>query len=105
VEALTPCPVSIGIYVLPTKSDGQIERLCSPRPRPACGTLVAQPASDLGHSARPSVARAEPAERDTQIRRLALVKASAEYCAARPELGPHDVLAIAQVWEQWVVEC
>jgi hypothetical protein len=43
------------------------------------------------------------AERDRTITRLAVLKAAAEFGAARPDLRSRDVLAIASVWERWVL--
>jgi len=50
--------------------------------------------------------RSEPAsgqhERNRTITRLAVLKAAAEFGAARPSLKSGDVLAIAASWERWV---
>jgi hypothetical protein len=43
-------------------------------------------------------------DRNTEIRRLALLKAAADFAASRPDLTPDDVLAVARQWESWVVE-
>jgi hypothetical protein len=43
------------------------------------------------------------ADRNTEIRRLALVKAAADYAAAR-DLDPEDVIRLAAQWEEWVVD-
>jgi hypothetical protein len=43
-------------------------------------------------------------DRNTEIRRLALIKAAADYAATRPELSPEDVLGVARGWERWIVE-
>ena len=40
--------------------------------------------------------------RDRTITRLAVLKAAAEFGAARPSLKSGDVLAIAASWERWV---
>ena len=40
--------------------------------------------------------------RDRTITRLAVLKAAAEFGAARPNLKSGDVLAIATSWERWV---
>lgn len=40
--------------------------------------------------------------RNAEIRRLALVKAAADYAARRSDLTPEDVMAIAAQWEGWV---
>jgi len=42
-------------------------------------------------------------DRDRTITRLAVLKAAAEFGAARPELRSRDVIAIAAVWERWVL--
>jgi hypothetical protein len=46
---------------------------------------------------------ATAADRNTEIRRLALVKAAADYATTRPDLTPEDVTAIAAQWETWVL--
>jgi hypothetical protein len=43
-------------------------------------------------------------DRNTEIRRLALLKAAADFAATRPDLTPDDVLAVARQWETWVIE-
>lgn len=45
---------------------------------------------------------AAPSARDRTISRLAILKAAAEFGAARPSLKSGDVLAIAASWERWV---
>lgn len=42
-------------------------------------------------------------DRDRTITRLAVLKAAAEFGAARPELKSGDVLTIAESWEIWVL--
>src|SRR5215831_4093872 len=42
-------------------------------------------------------------DRDRTITRLAVLKAAAEFGAARPDLRSRDVIAIAAVWERWVL--
>jgi len=42
------------------------------------------------------------AGRETAITRLACLKASAAFCASRPELKSADLLALAEGMEQWV---
>jgi len=42
------------------------------------------------------------AGRETAITRLAVLKAAAEFCAARPELKSADLLALAERMEAWV---
>jgi hypothetical protein len=62
-------------------------------------TNGAQPARNdaTGHGA-PS-----GADRDRTITRLAVLKAAAEFGASRPDLRSRDVIAIAAVWERWVL--
>jgi len=36
------------------------------------------------------------------IRRLAVLKAAAEFCAARPDVKSADVLKVADIWLAWV---
>lgn len=60
--------------------------------------------SDPAPAAPPPAASATPnADRNTEIRRLALVKAAADYAAAR-ELDPEDVIRLAAQWEEWVTD-
>jgi hypothetical protein len=47
--------------------------------------------------------RGEGRGRDSTITRLAVLKAAAEFGAARPNLKSGDVLAIAATWERWIV--
>ena len=55
-------------------------------------------------SAGLGASRATPnADRNTEIRRLALIKAAADYAAARG-LDAEDVVPLAAQWEEWVVE-
>jgi hypothetical protein len=49
-----------------------------------------------------SDAPAVPSQRDRTITRLAVLKAAAEFGAARPNLKSGDVLAIAATWERWI---
>jgi len=44
-----------------------------------------------------------PSEKDRTITRLAVLKAAAAFGASRPELRSRDVIAIAAVWERWVL--
>jgi hypothetical protein len=60
----------------------------------ADGSEIAQP-----RSAAPGAASAQ---RDRTITRLAVLKAAAEFGAARGNLKSGDVLAIAASWEKWV---
>ena len=45
---------------------------------------------------------AAPSTRDRTITRLAILKAAAEFGAARPNLKSGDVLVIAATWERWI---
>jgi hypothetical protein len=45
---------------------------------------------------------ATPSTKDRTITRLAILKAAAEFGAARPNLKSGDVLAIAATWERWI---
>jgi hypothetical protein len=45
---------------------------------------------------------AAPSVKDRTITRLAVLKAAAEFGAARPSLKSGDVLAIAASWERWI---
>ncbi|MDQ3699514.1 MAG: hypothetical protein M3442_01170 [Chloroflexota bacterium] len=51
-----------------------------------------------------ATATGRPADRNTEIRRLALLKAAAEYAAPRAEMTADDVLAVAILWEAWITE-
>ncbi len=65
------------------------------------------PALRTRRAATPT-APARPADRgpdrNTEIRRLALLKAAAEYAAPRPDMTADDVLAVAIQWEAWVTD-
>ena len=50
-----------------------------------------------------SVSSTPNADRNTEIRRLALIKAAADYAAAR-NLDAEEVVTLASQWEQWVVD-
>lgn len=50
--------------------------------------------------ARPSVT---PSDKERTITRLAVLKAAAEFGAARPSVKSADVLLIAESWERWVL--
>jgi hypothetical protein len=50
-----------------------------------------------------SHAPAAPSAKDRTITRLAVLKAAAEFSAARPSLKSGEVLKIAESWERWVV--
>src|SRR3954452_23985205 len=58
----------------------------------------AGPAPIAGGSDAPS-----PSPKDRTITRLAVLKAAAEFGAARPNLKSGDVLAIAASWERWIM--
>ena len=61
-------------------------------------------ASPESASAGPTASRSTPnADRNTEIRRLALIKAAADYAASRG-LDAEDVVPLAARWEEWVVE-
>lgn len=57
------------------------------------------PAPVAGGSDAPMSAKTD---RDRTITRLAVLKAAAEFGAARPNLKSGDVLSIAAVWEKWI---
>lgn len=46
---------------------------------------------------------AAPDNRNAEIRRLALIKAAADFAATRTDLDPEDVQAIAAQWEGWII--
>lgn len=41
--------------------------------------------------------------KDRTITRLAVLKASAEFAASRPQATSGDVLKVAEAWEHWVL--
>jgi len=61
---------------------------------------------DVADAGASPICRSAPgattAQRDRTITRLALVKAAAEFAAARPSLKSGDVVKIAASWERWV---
>jgi len=59
------------------------------------------PAPVAGASDSPA-APSVPSQKDRTITRLAVLKAAAEFGAARPSLKSGDVLAIAASWEKWI---
>ncbi len=61
------------------------------------------PALRAQRAAMPTEA-VRPADRNTEIRRLALLQAAAEYAAPRADLAAGDVLAVAILWEAWITE-
>ena len=73
----------------------------SPRATRSAPAASTSPASG---PPRASAATATPnADRNTEIRRLALIKAAADYAAAR-SMDPEEVVTLAAQWEEWVVE-
>jgi hypothetical protein len=63
----------------------------------ADGSAFSLPRVAGGSDAPPS-----PSTRDRTITRLAVLKAAAEFGAARPSLKSGHVLAIAASWERWI---
>jgi hypothetical protein len=63
------------------------------------------PAPIAGASDQPRTAQAPsaPSQRDVTITRLAVLKAAAEFAAARPGVKSGEVLKIAESWERWVL--
>ena len=56
-----------------------------------------------GGTQEPATARTKATgQRDTTITRLAVLKAAAEFAAARPQVKSGEVLKIAASWERWV---
>jgi hypothetical protein len=47
--------------------------------------------------------QAPTCQRDATITRLAVLKAAAEFAAARRDLKSGDVLKVAESWERWVL--
>ena len=66
---------------------------------PIGATAAVRPAPARG--APPAAQSGPNADRNTEIRRLALIKAAADYAAAR-SLEPDEVVTLAAQWEQWV---
>jgi hypothetical protein len=64
----------------------------------ACGAADAIASPSNGTQAAPSSSM-----KDRTITRLAVLKAAAEFGAARPQLKSGDVLAIAATWERWIM--
>jgi hypothetical protein len=69
-------------------------------PAPARGRIASPAAPAYGASGLAP----RPVDRNTEIRRLALIKAAADFAASRPKLAPEDVVAMAREWEKWIVE-
>jgi hypothetical protein len=66
-------------------------------PAPVAGASDAPAASDAKLAAAPS------STKDRTITRLAVLKAAAEFAAARQNLKSGDVLKVAASWERWVL--
>lgn len=83
----------------PIDLDGEDPFGAAPAPPRAAGPRRAAPApaSTSTPSSTPN------ADRNTEIRRLALVKAAADYAAARG-MGPEEVVTLAAQWEEWVTD-
>ena len=64
------------------------------------------PGADYAYGAPPTAktdeTRSSAGARDRTITRLAVLKAAAEFAAARPQLKSGEVLKIAASWERWV---
>lgn len=69
------------------------------------GFLRAVAPSDGALTTPPRVAGGSdlPSTKDRTITRLAVLKAAAEFGAARPNLKSGEVLAIAASWERWIM--
>jgi len=67
------------------------------------GFLRAVVAADGSALTPSSPTPASPSTKDRTITRLAVLKAAAEFGAARPSLKSGDVLAIAASWERWIM--
>lgn len=63
-------------------------------------TAETGPGATLANRTAPG---ASSVARDRTITRLAVLKAAAEFGAARPSLKSGDVLAIAESWERWIL--
>ena len=74
--------------------------LLRPPAPPARGRIASPAAPAYGASGLAP----RPVDRNTEIRRLALIKAAADFAASRPKLAPEDVVAMAREWEKWIVE-
>jgi hypothetical protein len=68
-------------------------------PAPRTGAVGVRP----GPTARAAPPATPNADRNTEIRRLALIKAAADYAAARA-LDADEVITLAARWEEWVTE-
>jgi hypothetical protein len=65
-------------------------------------TVTVTDGADVGAAIRNASPPAS-ADRDRTITRLAVLKAAAEFGAARPGLKSGEVLRIAESWERWVL--
>jgi hypothetical protein len=63
----------------------------------------AAPIAGASDQPRAAQAPSAPSQRDVTITRLAVLKAAAEFGAARPSLKSGEVLLIAESWERWVL--
>ena len=90
-------------HTLTLDDDDPFAASTSPATTPprALTTRSAPPNTAGAASAAP---RSTPnADRNTEIRRLALIKAAADYGAAN-NLSPEQVISLAAQWEEWVTE-
>ena len=68
---------------------------------PAAGSFPSRTASSPAPTPSSGLSATPNADRNTEIRRLALIKAAADYAAAR-DLDPEEVVTLASCWEEWV---
>jgi hypothetical protein len=81
---------------------GAFEGLAPPPPAPPpTRGRIASPSAPAYGAPGPAP---RPVDRNTEIRRLALIKAAADFAASRPKLAPEDVVTMAREWEKWIVE-
>jgi hypothetical protein len=94
---------TVSQYVQPTPVIPEVGTRCSARVDARGFVHAIEPleAPTNGHEGRQD-APTGPHSRDTTITRLAILKAAAEFCAARPDLKSGDVLRVAESWEGWV---
>jgi hypothetical protein len=86
----------------PGLDDDPFAASAAPPPPPAAAST--RTTSRSAASAPAASSSATPnADRNTEIRRLALIKAAADYAAAR-NLDPEEVVTLASQWEEWVVD-
>jgi len=67
------------------------------------GGAPAPPRATGARRAAPAPTPTPNADRNTEIRRLALIKAAADYAAARG-MQPEEVVTLAARWEEWVTD-